>query len=107
MKTSPLIQRFTALVDSWNAAGLGEQILWEVLEGLRERPFPFLPPLPEEDLEMCRALRDDLKMWPFWDEENKVWLTVPISSWRLIRTTTDSRQLSYAMEAKHHQGRHA
>ena len=59
MKDHPLVRHFTNLVDSWSAAGWGEYLLHEVLEGKRDRPFKYLDPLPSTDLEVCQRLRDE------------------------------------------------
>jgi hypothetical protein len=95
----PLVQRFTDLVDSWNYAGIGEHVLWEVLEGLRKQPFPFLPPLSDEEFEMCRRIRDELKVWPFFYEGK--WMTVSLAFWQAQRLLHDSDQLNLEAQAQY------
>lgn len=89
MNTHPFVKQFIALVDSWNAAGWGEVLLWETLEGLRPKPWKYGDPLTPEQLEMCRALRDDLKVWPCWHAEKKVWNAVDIEVWRAFTPKAD------------------
>jgi hypothetical protein len=95
MAQNPLVLHFTALVDGWSAAGWGEYLLWETLEGKRDRPFQFLPPLPEADLEMCRRLRDELKTWPTWDGVS--WKLADIDEWRAHTKVTTAKDVRDAM----------
>jgi hypothetical protein len=89
----PLVQHFIRLIDGWNAAGWGEFLLFEVLEGTREKPFAFLDPLPASDLEVCQRLRDELKVWPFWVADERVWDCAPIAMWRRIAEQTSADQI--------------
>ena len=99
MKDDPLVRQFTALVTSWNAEGWGEYLLWEGLEGTRARPFgPFGPPFTPEQLEMCRKLRDELQVWPYWDVPAATWDTVSIKSWRLHAATTKADDIRARMD---------
>ena len=100
MAKHALVTRFVALVDGWNAAGWGEYLLWETLEGSRDRPFRLLPPLPPDDLEMCRGLRDDIKQWPFWDTATQSWQTTGIKAWRLHTQEVKADDVRTAWERK-------
>lgn len=97
-KKHPLVDHFIALVESWNAAGWGEYLLFEVLEGKRAKPFQFLDPLPEADLEVCRKLRDELKVWPFWVADEAVWDCAPIKSWRSVMAQTSADDIRSRLE---------
>lgn len=97
MTTHPLVLWFTQLVDSWNAAGWGEYLLFETVEGLRDRPFKFLDPLSQEDLQKLRMLRDELQLWPFWDATIPGWDTVAIKAWRVHATTTTAKAIRDGM----------
>lgn len=100
MKDHPLVLRFVALVDGWNAAGWAEYLCWEVLEGTRDRPFKLLDPLPKADMELLRQLRDELKVWPFWDEPTKQWDIVDIHIWRGFATTTTADDIRRLLERR-------
>jgi len=91
MLNHPDVKRFIELVTGWNCAGWGEYLLYETLEGTRSRPFALLDPLPAEDLEVCRRLRDEHKIWPFWDASSGTWDVVSIHIWRphALETTAD------------------
>lgn len=95
MTENPLIQRFIAIVASWNAAGWGEYLLWETLEGHRSQPFPFGPPLSAEDLEVLRRLRDELQVWPSWD--GVAWELAGVDEWREHAASTSAKDVRDAM----------
>jgi hypothetical protein len=76
----PAVVRFIAVVESWNAGEWGCLLLWEVLEGKKEKPFKFLPALSEEDTAMLKTLRDELKVWPYFVTGK--WDLFPIAVWR-------------------------
>jgi hypothetical protein len=100
MKDNPAVQRFIALVDGWNCAGWGEYLLWETLEGIRDRPFRLMGPLSKKDMDVLRKLRDELKTWPFWDEPTKSWDFVDIEAWRTFAETTGADDIRQLMD--HH-----
>jgi hypothetical protein len=100
MKDHPLVLHFTALVDSWNCAGWGEYLLWETLDGTRDRPFPLLDPLPKKDMDVLRKLRDELKVWPFWDGPTNTWDVVSIDVWRTFAETTGADDIRKALERR-------
>jgi hypothetical protein len=81
MLDHPAVKRFIRLVESWNATIWGELLLWETLEGIRPKPFLFLPELEPADMHMLRFLRDELKMWP--THVPGEWDLIPIKAWRL------------------------
>jgi hypothetical protein len=97
MKNHPLVLHFIALVEGWNAAGWGEYLLWENLEGLRDRPFKLLDPLPEADLEVLRRLRDELKYWPYWSAAAG-WDVAPIMSWRMLTANVSADDVRQRLE---------
>lgn len=80
MLNNPHVRRFIALVEEWNATEWAEYLCWEVVEGKRDKPFLFLPPLPESDMAMLRAMRDELRAWPRWYKGK--WELFPIEEWR-------------------------
>jgi len=86
MRDHPAVKRCTALVEEWNAGNWGWHLLYETLEGTRDRPFKFLPALSAEDMALLKALRDDLKIWPY-EISGKLAL-VPIETWRLHANET-------------------
>lgn len=92
----PLVSRFIALVEGWNAAGWGEYLLWEVLEGKRDRPFKFHDPLPEEDLEVLRRLRDEERVWPTFDGFG--WETANIDEWRAHAAARSAKDIRDEMD---------
>lgn len=81
MLDHPAVKRFIQLVESWNATVWGELLLWETLEGLRSKPFLFLPELPLEDMEVLRVLRDEFEVWPTCVPG--AWELIPIAAWRV------------------------
>jgi len=78
----PDIRHFISLVEGWNACGWGEYLLWETLEGTRDRPFRLLDPLTKEDLKVLTSLRDKLKIWLIWDKVAADWQLIDIADWR-------------------------
>ena len=101
MKDHPLVRHFTNLVDSWSAAGWGEYLLHEVLEGKRDRPFKYLDPLPSTDLEVCQRLRDELKVWPYWDGATGTWDVVSINVWRTHMAETSADEVRNRIQSIH------
>ena len=93
----PHVKHFITLVESWNAAGWGEYLLFEVVEGKRVKPFKFLPPLSAADLDVLRRLRDELKIWPFFDPSTGQWDTVSIGLWRLNMAETSADDIRDGM----------
>ena len=96
MAHTPLVSRFIALVESWNVAGWGEYILWEIVEGKRDRPFAFMDVLPAEDLEVLQRLRDEEKVWPTFDGAG--WELANIDEWRAHAAVTSSKDVRDAMD---------
>lgn len=68
------------LADRYTAPGWIEYLLWETLEGTRDRPFKFLDELTAEETKVLRRLRDEAKIWIVWD--NNQWCQVEIDAWR-------------------------
>jgi hypothetical protein len=97
-KNHPLVRHFIALVESWNNPGYGEYLCWETLEGKRDRPFKYMDPLPEADMEVLRRLRDELKVWPFYDAEIDQWDVVSIEAWKSFTAKTTSVDIRWAMD---------
>jgi hypothetical protein len=63
--------------------------LWETIEGTRKKPLPFFNDLTEEEMGILRFLRDDLKMWLYWENG---WAPVAVEEWRahaMMRTGKD------------------
>ena len=63
-----------------DGAGWVEYKLWEVLEGRLKSPSPFFPPLTEEEMDILRLLRDEVKVWVFW--QDKRWCHVDAATWK-------------------------
>ena len=88
-----LAAQFLEIANRYTAEGWIEYLLWETLEGTRDRPFAFLELLPSEEMEVLQALRDEAKIWFFW--QNAKWNHVPIAKWRehvATRTANDVLQ---------------
>lgn len=84
---------FMRLVEEWNSAGWAEYLLWEVVEGIRERPFVLLDPLTDGQMQMLLRLRDKHRVWVFWDPERSQWMSTTIDTWRdhaLTMTSSDA-----------------
>lgn len=60
--------------------GWVEYLLWETVEGKRDRPFKLLPPLTQEQMGVLRRLRDEAGLWVFWQEGR--WCHTTIDVWR-------------------------
>lgn len=88
MLDHPDVKRFIALVEEWNATGWAELLLYEVLEGKKEKPFKFLPALSVEDAAMLANLRDKLKVWPYY--VNDKWDLFPIAVWQEFAKETSA-----------------
>lgn len=71
---------FIALAEKYNAEGLIEYLLWETIEGKRDRPYRLLDPLTGEELALLMNLRDLAKVWLFWQDDQ--WCHVDIEEWR-------------------------
>jgi hypothetical protein len=91
-----LAAAFIELANRYTAAGWIEYLLWETLEGSRPKPFLFLDPLAESELESLRALRDEAKLWFVW--QKKKWNPVPVDTWREHATHTKSEDVLRAMQ---------
>lgn len=69
----------TALAEKWGESGWTEYLLWDVIQGYREKPCTFLPGLTEEEMALLERLRDKHKIWfHFMDEK---WEPVDIIVW--------------------------
>ena len=79
-KNVQLAGRFIEIANRYTAEGWIEYLLWEVVEGLRDRPFPLLDPLPADELASLQALRDETKIWFYWQQGR--WNHVPIAQWK-------------------------
>lgn len=85
MLDHPAVRRFIEIVEGWNAPVWGELLLWETLEGTREKPFLFLEPLPDKDVAVLKTLRDELGVWPSYTTKGrkKAWELMPLKVWRI------------------------
>lgn len=82
-----LIQEFIKITERYKCPGWIEYQLWETLEGKRSCPFaPFFDPLSDEELDILRLFRDELKEWLVWDHDR--WTTADIDSWRDLAGTS-------------------
>jgi hypothetical protein len=85
------------LVEEWNARGWGEYLLYEILEGKREHPFPAWVGITVSDLmlgALCR-LQTEHKVWFAWMKGR--WRTVPIEKWITFAaalTADEAREIS-------------
>lgn len=79
-RTVQLAARFLEIANRYTAEGWIEYLLWETIEGTRDRPFVFLDPLTEDEIASLQALRDEAKLWFLWGA--KGWQYVPIAEWR-------------------------
>lgn len=79
-------KEFVQLADRYTAEGWIEYLLWETLEGTRDRPFLFLDSLSEEEMDLLRVMRDEVGIWVTWRES---WLIVGVEEWRShVKTRT-------------------
>ena len=89
LSTSELVQQEALRIAvQYTAEGWIEYLLWEVLEGVRERPFKFLPPLEEEDRLTLVCLREDLGQWFFWKDGQ--WYFLPVDQWAVHAKSVSS-----------------
>ena len=79
-RTIQLAAAFLQIANRYMAEGYIEYLLWEVVEGLRDRPYVFLDPLPPEEMEVLRSLRDEAKLWFYWGDGR--WSHCPVDEWR-------------------------
>ncbi len=96
-KAIQLAAKFLEIAGRYTAEGWIEYLLWETVQGTRDRPFMLLDPLSEEDMAVLRALRDEAKIWIFW--KKKKWNPVPIQEWMAhvaTRTANDVRDELHA-----------
>jgi hypothetical protein len=93
----PLVHWFIGLVESWNAQGWAEYLLWETLEGKRRHPWPFQGDFPEEDMQRLRTLRDEVQLWPYYDATIPGWEAASIKVWRLHADRTTAKDVRGAM----------
>jgi hypothetical protein len=98
MLNHPAVVWFIALVESWNARGWGEYLLFETVEGLRKHPWPFHGDFPEEDLQKLRQIRDELKVWPRFLEETGCWQLYLIKVWRIHTEKVNSSTIRHQMD---------
>lgn len=75
-----LTGRFLEIAKRYTSDGWIEHLLWETIEGTRDRPFPLMDPLLPGEMESLRALRDEIKIWFFW--QNGKWNPVAVDVWR-------------------------
>jgi hypothetical protein len=75
-----LVTEFISIATKTNAEGWIEYLLWETVEGLRDRPFKLLEPMSDEEMDVLRLLRDEAEIWVAWVKGQ--WCTVPIEDWR-------------------------
>ncbi len=106
MDHHPLVSHVIALIESWNANGWGEYLLHEVLEGVRDRPFKLMDPLPEADLAVCRRLREELKLWVFYDGTTGTWETVDLEIFREFAKETTANDIVQLTQAANFRRQH-
>lgn len=102
----PAIARFLYLaINHPPGGGITEYLLWDTLEGKREKPFPFYDPLSAQDMAFLTQLRDELGVWPYFREDETKpateagqWLLAPIDAWRAHTLVYDFRQMVYERE---------
>lgn len=87
MADNPFVKRFAKLVREWNAEGFAEYMLWRAVEGKPLGIWAFPEIVSVEVMEILHTLRDDLKIWPFWDFDLKAWDTVSVPAWRAHAAT--------------------
>lgn len=90
----------TNLVDSWNAAGWGEYLLFEVIAGKRERLFPVWTgiTLSKDELATLKRLRDQHKTWFIYITGE--WRALPIGKWRELAAETSADEQRDALGRK-------
>ena len=98
MLNHPAVVWFIALVESWNARGWGEYLLFETVEGLRKHPWPFHGDFPEEELQKLRQIRDELRVWPRYCFSECCWELFPIKVWRVHAETENSTTVRSKMD---------
>jgi len=69
-----------ALADEWGKGGWIEYVLWDIIQGYREKPMFGMPGLTDEQLALLERLRDDHKIW--FSHTKKGWQIVAIDGWR-------------------------
>ena len=92
------VRCFIELVESWNASGWAEYLLWETLAGVRDRPFKFLEPLSEEQRAMLTRLRDEHKSWLYYDKPSDGWEVVDVTAWQLHARDVTADDIRTALE---------
>lgn len=97
-RTVQLAARFLEIANRYTAEGWIEYLLWETLEGKRDRPFPFLEPLASDEQEALRALRDEANIWFAWS--NNRWAPVPIDQWRAHAEQRSAKDVCDELHAK-------
>jgi len=86
----------TTLVDSWNAAGWVEYLLFEVIEDQRKPPFWML--VSKDELAMLKRLRDKHKTWFIYIAGE--WRSLPIGKWRELAAETSADEQREALGRK-------
>lgn len=81
-----LEREFIQLAQKYNDEGLVEYLLWETIEGKRDRPYKFLDPLTPEENALLANLRGVAKIWVFW--QNGQWCHADVEAWRVHAETT-------------------
>jgi hypothetical protein len=77
--------------------GLVEYLLWETIEGTRDRPFKLLDPLSEEEMDVLRVMRDEVKFWLYWKDG---WEMVDIEGWKKHAATRTAHDVIAEMQAQ-------
>lgn len=90
-------EEFIKIASRYDAEGWIEYLLWETLEGKRDRPFRILDPLSEEEMDVLRVMRDEVKFWLYWDQR---WTMVEIGEWRTNTETRTSDDVFAEMQAR-------
>jgi len=81
-----LFQEFITIAKRYDCPGWVEFQLWRALGRMNPKPFPFLPPLSEEELDILSLLRD-MGCWIAW--VGNQWAMINIEDWKdLFEHTT-------------------
>lgn len=88
------VNTFIDLVESWNARDWGGYLLWEVLTGVRDRPFRLIEqPLSVNERATLVRLRDEHSVWPIWDNVRQEWRLVALEHWAQHATHRSSKDV--------------
>lgn len=74
-----LFQEFVTLAERYNCPGWVEIQLWKALCRTSMKPFPFLQPISEEELDILSLLRD-MGCWVAWIGNQ--WTMLNVEDWK-------------------------